>query len=91
MNPLTERHVQAVWYDAALRPKRLVSRRGSEVAVVSPGEWNLGAGPDFRNAVLEVGQDRRRIVGTSRSIFVRLTGTSTDTGPIRTIGTSLRT
>ena len=35
---LTERHVQAIWYDAALRPKRLVTRRGSEVIVVSPGE-----------------------------------------------------
>lgn len=63
MNPITERHVQAIWYDAALRPANLVTRRGSEVKVVSPGEWNLGAGPDFRNAVLEVGRERRRIVG----------------------------
>ena len=61
--PITERHVQAIWYDAALRPQRLLTRRGSEVAVVSPGEWNLGAGPDFRNAVLEIGRERRRIVG----------------------------
>ena len=63
MKPITERHVQAIWYDAALRPTNLRTRRGSEVRVVSPGEWNLGAGPDFRNAVLEVGKDRRRIVG----------------------------
>ena len=63
MNSITERHVQAIWYDAALRPKRLLTRRGSEVAVISPGEWNLGAGPDFRNAVLEVGPERRRITG----------------------------
>ena len=63
MNPITERHVQAIWYDAALRPKRLTTRRGSEVRVVSPGEWNLEVGPDFRNAVLEVGADRRRVVG----------------------------
>jgi len=60
---LTERHVQAIWYDSALRPKNLVTRRGSEVTVLSPGEWNLEAGPDFRNAVLEIGRDRRRIVG----------------------------
>lgn len=58
MNPITERHVQAVWYDAALRPKQLFTRRGSAVTVVSPGEWNLGAGPDFRNAVLEIGRGR---------------------------------
>ena len=63
MKPITERHVQAIWYDAALRPTNLRTRRGSEVRVVSPGEWNLGAGPDFRNAVLEVGKDRRRVVG----------------------------
>ena len=63
MNPITERHVQAIWYDAALRPKNLVTRRGSAVAVVSPGVWNLGAGPDFRGAVLEIGPDLRRVVG----------------------------
>ena len=63
MNSITERHVQAIWYDVALRPKRLVSRRGETVTVISPGEWNLEAGPDFRHAVLEVGVDRRRIVG----------------------------
>ena len=63
MKPITERHVQAIWYDAAFRPERLVTRRGSEVRVVSPGEWNLEAGPDFRNAVLEIGSERRRVVG----------------------------
>ena len=63
MKPITERHVQAIWYDAALRPKNLVTRRGSEVRVISPGEWNLGPGPDFRRAVLEIGKERRRVVG----------------------------
>ena len=63
MKAITERHVQAIWYDAALRPKQLTTRRGSEVRVISPGEWNLEAGPDFRNAVLEIGKERRRVVG----------------------------
>ena len=63
MDGMTERHVQAVWYDAALRPPRLYTRRGSEVVVVSPGEWNLGPGPDFLGAVIEVGRDRRRVTG----------------------------
>ena len=63
MGEITERHVQAIWYDAALRPHRLFTRRGSEVTVVSPGEWNGGPGPDFRDAVLEVGRDRRRVTG----------------------------
>lgn len=60
---LTERHVQAIWHDAALRPRRLVTRRGSAVVVVSPGEWNAGPGPDFRRAVLELGPERQRVVG----------------------------
>lgn len=63
MSVITERHVQAIWYDAALRPKHLYTRRGSEVSVVSPGEWNLGAGPDFLGAVIEVGRERKRMVG----------------------------
>jgi len=63
MKNITERHVQAIWYDPAFRPRNLVTRRGSEVRVVSPGEWNTGPGPDFRHAVLEVGKERRRLVG----------------------------
>ena len=63
MKAITERHVQAIWYDSALRPVQLHTRTGCSVRVVSPGEWNLGAGPDFRNAVLELGEDRRRVTG----------------------------
>ena len=59
--PLTERHVQAIWYDGALRPGNLVTRSGSPVKVVHPGDWNLGPGPDFRGAVLYVGN--RRLAG----------------------------
>ena len=63
MKSITERHVQAIWYDDRLRPSNLVSRRGESVRVVSPGEWNTGAGPDFTHAVLEIGGGRRRVVG----------------------------
>ena len=61
--PVTERHVQAIWYDAALRPRTLRTVRGAPVRVVHPGSWNLAAGPDFHDAVLEVGRERRRLVG----------------------------
>ena len=61
--PLSERHVQAIWYDSALRPATLRTVRGGELRVVDPGVWNLEAGPDFRRAVLEVGRDRRRVEG----------------------------
>ena len=59
--PLTERHVQAAWYDRQIRPETLCTSRGESVAVIHPGNWNLGAGPDFKNAVLEIGG--RRVVG----------------------------
>ena len=61
--PITERHVQALWYDGALRPQNLTTTDGVPVRVVDPGTWNLEAGPDFFHAVLEVGANRKRIIG----------------------------
>ncbi len=61
--PMTERHVQAIWYDRDLRPERLETCDGVEIRVVHPGTWNLEAGPDFKNAVLEAGPERKRLVG----------------------------
>lgn len=63
MKSVTERHVQAIWYDGRLRPANLLSRRGECVRVLSPGDWNTGAGPDFTRAVLEIGRERLRVVG----------------------------
>lgn len=60
---MTERHVQAIWYDRDLRPIQLFTNGGQPVRVVHPGEWNRVAGPDFRGAVLEIGIERRRLVG----------------------------
>ena len=62
-NPVTERHVQALWYDGSLRPRNLRTWNGTPVRVVDPGAWNLEAGPDFRRAVLEIGRERTRIAG----------------------------
>jgi len=60
---VSERHVQALWYDAMLRPQNLRTTDGVMLHVVDPGCWNLEAGPDFRGAVLELGSSRRRVVG----------------------------
>jgi len=60
---ITERHVQAIWYDRDLRPACLETRDGAAVRVVHPGEWNAAAGPDFKGAVLEIGPRRHRVVG----------------------------
>lgn len=62
-SPLTERHVQAIWYDGTLRPKTLRTIGGEGVVVADPGIWNLEAGPDFRQAVLELGSEHRRVTG----------------------------
>ncbi len=59
----SERHLQCVWADEALRPAELTDREGEPIRVLHPGEWNLEAGPDFLGAVLETGRERRRIQG----------------------------
>ena len=59
----TERHLQCVWADSSIRPRQLLSAAGEEVDVLSPGEWNLEAGPDFLDAVLVIGPHRRRVTG----------------------------
>lgn len=59
----SERHLQCVWFDAAHRPPVLHTLAGEAVEVVSPGRWNMEAGPDFLDAVLLIGTERRRIAG----------------------------
>lgn len=61
--PYRERHIQCLWANPRLRPPKLKTSIGEPVAVEHPGEWNLEAGPDFRNAVLLVGREKRRICG----------------------------
>jgi len=48
----SERHLQCVWADAALRPAQFTTASGAKITVADPGKWNLGAGPDFTNAVI---------------------------------------
>ncbi|MEI6972037.1 MAG: DUF2851 family protein [bacterium] len=59
----SERHLQCVWFDGSYRPVVLRTREGAEVTVESPGRWNLEAGPDFLDAVLVIGPERRRVAG----------------------------
>jgi len=61
--PYRERHLQCLWADSRLRPTELKTSDGEPVAVEHPGDWNLEAGPDFLNAVLLVGKEKRRICG----------------------------
>ena len=59
----SERHLQCLWSDPALRPAILRTHEGEELTIEDPGVWNLEAGPDFLGAVLRVGPDQRRLAG----------------------------
>ncbi|MBN1268743.1 MAG: DUF2851 family protein [Kiritimatiellae bacterium] len=61
--PWSERHLQCVWFDAALRPVNLRTCEGEPFFVENPGVWNLEAGPDFLGAAVRVGTGQRRIEG----------------------------
>ncbi len=61
--PYTERHLKCVWFDPEFRPAELRAEGGEAVIVEKPGRWNLEKGPDFLDAVLLVGAERRRLVG----------------------------
>lgn len=61
--PFSERHLQCLWADPRLRPSKLKTSEGDIVEIEYPGYWNLEAGPDFANAVLLIGEKKRRICG----------------------------
>lgn len=54
-SPLTERMLQLIWQFQRLKRDDLVTVQGQPVRVLHPGFWNHEAGPDFRNAVIQIG------------------------------------
>ncbi len=58
--PVSERLVQCIWYDQRLNPGALQTTDGRGVRVVFQGWWNLEAGPDFRHATLQIGDEVER-------------------------------
>jgi hypothetical protein len=51
---LRERIVRCIWFDQSLATDKLRTDDGRKLRVLSPGWWNLEAGPDFRNAALRI-------------------------------------
>ena len=51
---LTERHIQAVWFEQKYF-KNLRTSTNEPIEIISPGIWNAEAGPDFRKAHLKIG------------------------------------
>lgn len=55
-----EKFLQMVWYHQRLLRDQLKTLDGTPLRVLHPGFWNHEAGPDFRNAVLQIGNDPAR-------------------------------
>lgn len=49
----SERFLQALWNEQRVIPP-LSTGDGRRLEVLSPGTWNVSAGPDFRNAVVKI-------------------------------------
>jgi hypothetical protein len=58
--PVSERLVQCIWYDQRIAAESLRTTDGRAVRVIFPGWWNLEAGPDFRHATLQIGDEPER-------------------------------
>ncbi len=55
--PPSEHLVQRIWHHQRLRREELRLSDGRTVRVLHPGFWNHGAGPDFRDAVLQFARE----------------------------------
>ena len=55
--PVRERLVRCFWFDQHFATDDLRSADGRKLRVLSPGWWNLEAGPDFRNAVIRLANE----------------------------------
>ena len=55
-----ERLLQTVWHHQRLQRDQLQTVDGLAVRVLHPGFWNHEAGPDFRGAVIQIGQEEAR-------------------------------
>ena len=53
----SERLLQAVWFHQRILRENLRTTDGRPVQVLHPGFWNHEAGPDFREALLRIGDD----------------------------------
>lgn len=53
----SERLLQAVWHHQRLLRDQLRTLDGKTVRVLHPGFWNREAGPDFHDAIVQIGQE----------------------------------
>src|SRR6267142_2653464 len=56
----SERLLQQIWLHQRLQRDQLKSLDGTPLRVLHPGFWNREAGPDFRNAMVQLGNEPPR-------------------------------
>ena len=56
-----ERWMQQIWRHQRIHRDRLQTLDGRTVQVLHPGFWNREAGPDFRDAVIRIGEEPARL------------------------------
>lgn len=55
-----EKLVRCLWFDRRWRPAVLHTLSGQNIVVHDPGRWNVQAGPDFQQAVIEFAEGTRQ-------------------------------
>ena len=68
--PPPERLLQAVWHHQRIQRERLRTTDGRVLRVLHPGFWNREPGPDFRGALLQLGEDPPRSVDVEVDVDV---------------------
>ncbi|MDA3924585.1 MAG: DUF2851 family protein [Kiritimatiellae bacterium] len=59
----SERHLQCIWFDERYRPDKLTLSSGESCTIITPGTWNMEAGPDFLDAQIMIEPGSRLLRG----------------------------
>jgi len=52
--PADKKLVKEIWHKQKIERRGVKTVSGDRIFVISPGEWNLNSGPDFKNAVVNI-------------------------------------
>ncbi|HCJ65766.1 MAG TPA: hypothetical protein DHV62_00170, partial [Elusimicrobia bacterium] len=54
--PLNEKILRILWYEQKFERRGLRTLNGKKISILSPGQWNLDEGPDFKGAEIRFGE-----------------------------------
>jgi len=55
-SPINEKILRIIWYEQKFERRGLKTIDGKKICILSPGEWNLDEGPDFKSAEIRFGE-----------------------------------